>query len=76
MSGESGAGKTTNANIAMRMLVYLGRAERRNIEDKILQLIPILEAFGNARTKWNENSSRYAKFVQLFFSRVGKVTGD
>ena len=57
------------------MLIYLGRAERRNIEDKILQLNPILEALGNARTKWNENSSRFAKLIQLFYSKVGKVTG-
>ena len=61
--------------MALQMLIYLGRAERRNIEDKILQLNPILEALGNARTKWNENSSRFAKLIQLFYSKVGKVTG-
>jgi len=40
------------------MLVYLGRAPYRNIEDKILQIPIIMEAFGNAGTVLNENATR------------------
>ena len=47
----------------------------RNIEDKILQINTILEAFGNAPTSFNSNSSRFAKMIELTFSRVGKITG-
>ena len=75
ITGESGAGKTMTADYIMKMLVYLGRAPNRNIEDKILQINPVLEAFGNAKTVLNDNSSRFAKFVDLSFSKVGKVTG-
>ena len=75
ITGESGAGKTMTADYIMKMLVYLGRAPNRNIEDKILQINPVLEAFGNAQTALNDNSSRFAKFVDLSFSKIGKVTG-
>lgn len=75
ITGESGAGKTVTSNVLMKMLVYLGRAPYRNIEDKILQINPILEAFGNSPTPLNHNSSRFAKIVELSFSKVGKITG-
>ena len=61
-TGESGSGKTVTSNVIMKMLVYLGRAPYRNIEDKILQINPVLEAFGNAPTRLNDNSSRYFNF--------------
>lgn len=75
ITGESGSGKTVTSNVVMKMLVYLGRAPHRNIEDKILQINPILEAFGNAKTRWNDNSSRFAKIIDLSFSKMGKITG-
>ncbi|XP_040567832.1 myosin-IIIb [Lepeophtheirus salmonis] len=75
ISGESGAGKTMSANWVMKMLVYLGKAPNRNLEDKILQINPILEAFGNAKTPLNGNSSRFAKVVEITYSVNGKVTG-
>lgn len=75
ITGESGSGKTMTSDYIMKMLVYLGRAPNRNIEEKILQINPVLEAFGNAKTPLNDNSSRFAKFVDLSYSKVGKVTG-
>ncbi len=66
LSGESGSGKTTGAGAILRMLVYLGRAPYRNVEDKILQIDPIMEAFGHAAaTTINRNSSRYARVTEL-----------
>ena len=51
-------------------IILFGRVCHRNIEDKILQISPILEAFGNAKTQFNDNSSRYIRFVELSFSKV------
>ena len=70
ITGESGAGKTMNADYIMKMLVYLGRAPNRNIESKILQINTILDAFGNAKTSINDNSSRFSKFVDISYSKV------
>ncbi|THU73394.1 hypothetical protein C4D60_Mb04t22380 [Musa balbisiana] len=61
-SGESGAGKTETAKIAMQYLAALGGGS--GIEYEILQTNPILEAFGNARTLRNDNSSRFSRVVQ------------
>ncbi|XP_069984384.1 myosin-IIIb isoform X8 [Penaeus vannamei] len=75
ISGESGAGKTESANFLLKQLVTLGKAPNRNLEDKILLVNPIMEAFGNAKTGINDNSSRFGKYLELTYTRLGKVTG-
>ncbi|KAK7063234.1 Myosin-IIIa, partial [Halocaridina rubra] len=75
ISGESGAGKTESANFLLKHLVTLGKAPNRNLEDKILQVNPIMEAFGNAKTGINDNSSRFGKYLELTYTRQGKITG-
>ncbi|KAJ9563452.1 hypothetical protein OSB04_008612 [Centaurea solstitialis] len=62
ISGESGAGKTETAKIAMQYLAALGGGS--GIEYEILKTNPILEAFGNAKTSRNNNSSRFSRVVQ------------
>ncbi|KAL5721307.1 Myosin-1 [Ranunculus cassubicifolius] len=73
ISGESGAGKTETAKIAMQYLAALGGGS--GIEYEILKTNPILEAFGNAKTSRNDNSSRFGKLIEIHFSGTGKISG-
>ncbi|CAG9581317.1 unnamed protein product [Danaus chrysippus] len=75
ISGESGAGKTESANLLLKQLVFLSKTQYGNLEDKILQVNPIMEAFGNARTGINANSSRFGKYLDLAIMRVGRISG-
>ncbi|XP_057336202.1 myosin-IIIa isoform X2 [Microplitis mediator] len=75
ISGESGAGKTESANLLLKQLVYLSKAPNRNIEEQILEINSIMEAFGNAKTGININSSRFGKYLELTMTKGGKVTG-
>lgn len=86
ISGESGAGKTESTKIVMLYLTTLGtahigddgkeeKAGDLSIMERVLQSNPILEAFGNARTLRNDNSSRFGKFIELGFSRSGSLLG-
>ena len=75
ISGESGAGKTEASNIFLQHLTRLGRASSKELEDKILKVNPVLEAFGNARTIINNNSSRFGKYIEVFFNHSGRVIG-
>eukprot|EP00521_Asterionellopsis_glacialis_P007948 CAMPEP_0195287286 /NCGR_PEP_ID=MMETSP0707-20130614/4408_1 /TAXON_ID=33640 /ORGANISM="Asterionellopsis glacialis, Strain CCMP134" /LENGTH=1669 /DNA_ID=CAMNT_0040347029 /DNA_START=146 /DNA_END=5155 /DNA_ORIENTATION=+ len=81
ISGESGAGKTESTKIVMLYLTTLGSAnleqddEQTSVMDRVLQSNPILEAFGNAKTLRNDNSSRFGKFIELGFNRAGYLQG-
>ncbi|KAJ7297028.1 hypothetical protein O6H91_Y084700 [Diphasiastrum complanatum] len=73
ISGESGAGKTETAKITMQYLAALGGG--RGVENEILQTNPILEAFGNAKTLRNDNSSRFGKLIDIYFDTAGRICG-
>ncbi|KAH0627530.1 hypothetical protein JD844_003331 [Phrynosoma platyrhinos] len=73
ISGESGAGKTQSAHLLVQQLTVLGRANNRTLQEKILQVNNLLEAFGNAGTIINDNSSRFGKYLEMKFTSSGTV---
>eukprot|EP00301_Raphidiophrys_heterophryoidea_P005017 c12143_g1_i1.p1 GENE.c12143_g1_i1~~c12143_g1_i1.p1 ORF type:complete len:1493 (+),score=327.31 c12143_g1_i1:156-4634(+) len=76
ISGESGAGKTETSKLVMKYLAAVaGRGIDGGLESKIIQSNPILEAFGNAKTLRNNNSSRFGKFTQIHFDHNYLVNG-
>ncbi|XP_045106073.1 unconventional myosin-Ie-like isoform X2 [Portunus trituberculatus] len=77
ISGESGAGKTVSAKYIMNYItkVSQGSSKVQHIKDIILESNPLLEAFGNAKTTRNNNSSRFGKYIEIQFSRGGEPLG-
>ncbi|KAJ0005668.1 hypothetical protein NQD34_015562, partial [Periophthalmus magnuspinnatus] len=75
ISGESGAGKTESAHLIVQHLTFLGKANNRSLREKILQVNPLVEAFGNACTAINDNSSRFGKYLEMKFTHTGAVIG-
>eukprot|EP00730_Choanoeca_flexa_P001716 TRINITY_DN10754_c0_g1_i3.p1 TRINITY_DN10754_c0_g1~~TRINITY_DN10754_c0_g1_i3.p1 ORF type:complete len:1194 (+),score=379.51 TRINITY_DN10754_c0_g1_i3:43-3624(+) len=75
ISGESGAGKTESTKFVVNHVMELCRAGNSDLEDKIKQVNPFLEAFGNAKTVMNDNSSRFGKYLELKFDANGSVLG-
>ncbi|XP_067673665.1 myosin heavy chain, striated muscle-like [Haliotis asinina] len=84
ITGESGAGKTENTKKVIAYFAYVAAAskgegdaedKKGSLEDQIVQANPVLEAYGNAKTSRNNNSSRFGKFVRIHFASSGKIAG-
>merc|ERR1712180_522910 len=80
ITGESGAGKTENTKKVIAYFATIcssvkGKEGEASLEDKIVQTNPVLEAWGNAKTVRNDNSSRFGKFIRIHFNQSGKLSG-
>lgn len=75
ISGESGAGKTETSKIVMQYLVRVGGDRTTDLARRIIVSNRILEAFGNAKTVHNNNSSRFGKYIKIHFDRDHNVSG-
>ena len=74
--GESGAGKTEASKKVLQFIAATTRkkASLETVKDKLLQSNPVLEAFGNAKTNRNDNSSRFGKYMDVEFDFTVKET--
>lgn len=78
VSGDSGSGKTESTKFMMQYLAAVANKEHGshgNIEQRVLQCNPVLEAFGNAKTLRNDNSSRFGKYIDIHFDRSFAICG-
>ncbi|KAE9048529.1 Myosin-8 [Phytophthora rubi] len=87
VSGESGAGKTEASKYIMRYLANISEIGKKtpkapkddnggsSVEQCVLQSNPLLEAFGNAKTIRNDNSSRFGKFIKIYYHADGTISG-
>ncbi|XP_015665778.1 myosin-3 isoform X2 [Protobothrops mucrosquamatus] len=85
ITGESGAGKTVNTKRVIQYFATIAAGEgskkkeepktgmKGTLEDQIISANPLLEAFGNAKTVRNDNSSRFGKFIRIHFGATGKL---
>lgn len=77
ISGESGSGKTESTKLVMQYLAAIAPSAPRGqalVTEQILEAAPLLEAFGNARTARNDNSSRFGKYLEVYF-KSGSIVG-
>merc|ERR1712142_1328901 len=88
ITGESGAGKTENTKKVIQYIAKVAGVEKKeepvvkdvagikgDLDEQVVQANPLLEAFGNAKTTRNNNSSRFGKFIRCHFSQTGKLAG-
>ncbi|XP_039445218.1 myosin heavy chain, muscle isoform X29 [Culex pipiens pallens] len=83
ITGESGAGKTENTKKVIAYFATIGASSKKSadeekkisLEDQVVQTNPVLEAYGNAKTVRNDNSSRFGKFIRIHFTGSGKLGG-
>jgi myosin heavy subunit len=79
VSGDSGAGKTESTKLLIRYLASCGQdasGSHSLVEEQVVHSNPLLESLGNAKTVRNDNSSRFGKFVSIFFDAQGRITSS
>jgi len=90
ITGESGAGKTENTKKVIQYIAKVAGVDNKKdekpiekdvagikgeLDEQVVQANPLLEAFGNAKTTRNNNSSRFGKFIRCHFNQAGKLAG-